>query len=394
MRVLATASAGTQRLLASECGDLGLRPRRVPAHGVELDLDWDGVARALVHLRIAQRVLIFLHQFPCDGSLSLYDGARAVDWRRWIDGKQTLAIAATGRLPGRARGGALKTHVFANQRVKDAICDQLRDATGLRPSVDLDNPDVRVVARFSGDGCSLWLDPGGDALHRRGYRAHAGGAPLRETLAAAVVRASGWSGEAPLLDPMCGSGTLLIEAASAALGLAPGRDRAFAATRWRHDGAELGPLLRAEQRAAQDAAANALASPRAAALDVRGVDVDAGLLQVARKNAELAGLGAVVRFSSGDATAMAAPKPGTVLVCNPPYGERLGGDDVERLYTAMGARWRSFEGCEAHIVDGHSGFAQAFGLPWTDELTLSNGDLTVLLRRYELGEAGARGLGR
>ena len=225
MRVLITASAGTQRLLAGSCGDLGLRPRRVPAHGVELDLDWAQIAKALVHVAIGQRVLIRLAHFLVDGADALYDGTLTVDWTRFLDPQQTLAVAATGRLP-RPRvptraPGQLTHHVFASQRVKDAICDQLRQRTGARPSVDLDAPDVRVVARFHGDSCSLWLDPAGAALHRRGYRVESGPAPLRETLAAAVVYASGWSAPGartrPLRDPFCGSGTLLIEAAAQAL---------------------------------------------------------------------------------------------------------------------------------------------------------------------------------
>ena len=386
MRVLVTASAGTQRLLAAECGDLDLRPRRVPAHGVELDLTWEEIARALVHLRIAQRVLIRLTHFPCDGADSLYDGARAVDWSRWVDAKQTIAVAATGRLP-RANSpsreaGQLTHHVFASQRVKDALCDQLREQGGGRPTVDLDDADVRVVARFHGDSCSLWLDPAGAALHRRGYRAESGAAPLRETLAAAVMRASGWQGKRPLIDPFCGSGTLLIEGASAALGLAPGRDRTFSARNWRHEGSELGPLLAKAQTAARAQAEQALASAK---LDVLGTDLDPNVLRLARGNIARAGLKDQIRIEQADATRMPRPAPGTVLVANPPYGERMGGDEILGLYAALGRHWSTFTCCEAHLLDGHRDFADAFGLPWTNYLELSNGSLPVLLRRYELG---------
>ena len=390
MRVLATASAGTQRLLAEECGDLGLRPRRVPAHGVELDLEWSEIAHALVNLRIAQRVLIFLTQFRCDGALSLAEGAATVDWRLWLDGNQTLAVAATGRLPSTDRGGPLRTHVFANQKIKDVICDQLRAAGGERPNVDLHDPDVRVVARFSGDGCSLWLDPGGAALHQRGYRVEAGAAPLRETLAAAVVRASGWNGERPLLDPFCGSGTILIEAASLVLGLAPGRSRAFAASRWRHQGSELGPLLREAQQQALAKADAARRSPQARSLQIAGSDVDPRVLEIAQHNVERAGLSGIIRLHNGDATRLQPPAPGTLLLSNPPYGERIGGDDVVGLYRAIGHAWAGFSGCEAHLLDGNADFAEAFGLPWVDSFAFSNGDLEVVMRRYVLGATPAR----
>lgn len=389
MRVLVTASAGTQRLLASECGDLGLRPRRVPAHGVELDLDWAQVAHALVHLSIGQRVLIRLTHFPVDGADALYDGASKVDWDEWLDPSQTLSVAATGRLPrprvpGRAPG-QLTHHVFASQRVKDAVCDQFRERTGRRPSVDLDDADVRIVARFHGDSCSLWMDPAGQALHRRGYRVEAGAAPLRETLAAAVVRAAGWQGNRPLRDPFCGSGTVLIEAASAALGLAPGRFRAFSGSRWQREGAVLGGLIAEEQAAARSNADRILSKAK---LDILGTDVDADVLRVARMNAKRAGFQSQIRFEQADATRLPRPEPGTVFVTNPPYGERLGGDAVVGLYAAMGRNWADFSGCEAHILDGHDAFEEMFGHRWTDSLALSNGSLPVLLRRYEFGAQG------
>ncbi len=391
MRVLATASAGTNRLLASECSDLGLRPRRVPAHGVELDLDHAEIARALVHLSIAQRVLIHLTRFPCDGADSLYDGARAVPWADWLDARQTLAVAGTGPLPKTravagggdkgARSRPLTNHVFASQVVKDAIVDVIREQVDARPNVDIRDPDLRVVARFHGDACSLWLDPGGSALHRRGYRSEAGEAPLRETLAAAVVRASGWQADRPLRDPMCGSGTLLIEAVGAALGLAPGRNRQFAAERWRHRDAELGAeIAKARDRARTEAAA-CIASAR---VDVRGADIDANALDQAAGNLRRAGLKGLVQLRKADARNIGRPPSNAVLISNPPYGERLGGDEVLGLYAALGRHWRRFVGCEAHLIDGHDGFERAFGMRWTDALPLTNGSLPVVLRRYEI----------
>ncbi|MCO4763868.1 MAG: RNA methyltransferase [Myxococcales bacterium] len=386
MRVLITASAGTQRLLAGECGDLGLRPKRVPAHGVELDLDWGQIAHALVHISIGQRVLIRLCHFPCDGADSLYEGALSVDWSKWIDADQTLAVAATGRLPKPRQPGAqrgqLTHHVFASQRVKDAICDQLRERSGRRPSVQLDYPDVRVVARFHGDACSLWLDPAGTALHRRGYRGDTGAAPLRETLAAAIIYASEWHGERPLVDPFCGSGTVLIEAAQLALGLAPGRNRGFAASGWRHEGAELGPLIEAAQERERAHAKESIAK---ANIDIRGYDINVDVLRAARVNIARAGLANVIRVEQGDATRMPPPAPGTAIICNPPYGERLGGDEVIGLYEAMGRHWAEFTGCEAHLLDGHEAFIDAFGLEWADSLQLTNGSLPVVLRHYRLG---------
>ena len=384
-------------MLAEECGDLGLRPKRVPAHGVELDLDWPDIARAMVHLRTAQRVLVYIGRFPCDGAQSVYDGAQAVRWLDYLDAQQTLAIGASGPLPKKARGGPLRTHVFAAQKIKDAICDQLRDETGARPTVDLKRPDVRIVARFVGDGAQLWLDPCGDALHKRGYRQQSVQAPLRETLAAALLRFSRWQPGNPLIDLMTGSGTIAIEAAEMALGLAPGRSRRFAASRWRHFGAELAAYIGEVQQQAQDLAADRL---RGAELPIGALDCDPQALQAARANLATAGLTGVIETAAADATAMQRPDPATTLVCNPPYGERIGGDDVEALYRKLGRKLGTFEGCELAIIDGHDRFRHAFGLRWENSLQWSNGPLTVHARRYILGaqsersEGPAKGHGR
>ncbi len=384
MRVLCTASAGTNRLLASECGDLGLRPRRVPAHGVELDLDHAQLARALVNLRIAQRVLIHLTRFECDGADSLFAGASEVPWSDWIDARSTIAVAGTGPLPKSRspKHRPLTNHVFASQVVKDAIVDHVREQGGARPNVNVRDPDVRVVARFHGDACSLWLDPAGDALHRRGYRVEAGEAPLRETLAAAVARASDWQVDRPLFDPMCGSGTLLVEAIGGALGLAAGRSRRFAAERWRLRDSELGGLIATACEKARDEAGAILSGVQ---MDVRGSDIDPAALDQTANNLRRAGLKDHVRLRRVDARTLQRPPAGTVFLSNPPYGERLGGDEVLGLYRALGRQWRGFDGCEAHLIDGHEGFAEAFAMRWTDSLPLTNGSLPVVLRRYELG---------
>jgi len=391
MRVLATATAGTNRILAEECGDLGLKPRRVPAHGVEMDLDWAQIARGLMHLRTAQRLLIRLAHIPCDGAQSLYDGVRAIDWTRYLDAKQTLAIGASGRLPKKRRGGPLTNHVFASQRIKDAIVDQFRDKQGERPNVDVSNPDVRVVARFVGDAASIWLDPCGTGLHIRGYRKESVEAPLRETMAAALVRSSSWDPDRPFIDPMCGSGTIAIEAACIGLGLAAGRLRTFGAENWRHEGGELPALIAAEREAAHEHAHEAIARSE---LRIACSDSDKRAVGISRANAKRAGVQQIVKAELADARDLAHPERGTVIICNPPWGERMGSKSIVNLYASIGRQWRGFSGCELVIIDGHDDFESAFGLPCDGVLEWSNGPISVRIRRYLLGHQTKRSASR
>ena len=228
----ATASAGTEDLLAAELRSLGLRDVRPGRGGVRFQGELVDGLKVCLWSRTAMRVLQSLASFPSTDAATLYAGARTIPWNDLVTPKQTIAVDATG-LTDQLR----HTH-FTALKVKDAICDVVREKTNARPSVDARDPDVRVVVHLARGRAELSLDLAGDALFKRGYRLEPTKASLKETLAAAVLLAAGYDGDAPLIDPMCGSGTIACEAALIAYRRAPGLSRRFAAERWPSFGAE------------------------------------------------------------------------------------------------------------------------------------------------------------
>ena len=269
--------------------------------------------------RLAQRVLIEVAEGGYRGEDDLYALARSVDWGDWISPRQTLRVDTT------AQQSPLKSLNFAALRIKDAVCDQLREASGERPSVDLARPDLSLVLHLGPERAQLYVDSSGESLFKRGWRADTGDAPLKETLAAAMLAAAGWQGRADaggaLHDPSCGSGTIAIEAAQIACGIAPGALRRFACER-------LLPFSGAEARAEmQRLRSRAKERVHAPAVPIIASDLSFRMVDFARRNAERAGVVHAIEFHGGDALERPAPSlppelPGTLML-NPPYGERI-----------------------------------------------------------------------
>lgn len=393
----ATAARGTEDVVAKELRGLGLAPGKRDAGGVPFEGGLAEGMRACLHLRAAQRVLLPLARFEAHDAQSLYDGVRTVAWEDWLDAKHTIAFGVTTRAaPPLAHGP------FLGQRAKDAICDHLRDKTGARPDVDAKDPDVALYlhaapARVKGAKpgtatITVGLDLAGAGLHARGYRTQAGAAPLRETLAAAIILATGWAPDRPLIDPLCGSGTLVLEAALIACRVAPGL-----ATPHRRFGFERWPRFDATLRArwqALRAEAEAQLGPAPAPL--AGSDRDADVIALARSN--LGHLPPPVRASvtltCADARALAPTTPPAAIVANLPYGERLEGSPTGPK-DALAIFWRAF-GAHLRTLDGHTAFllgpkaaAHAIGMRPTWTRPLMNGPIPVELRRYELGRGDA-----
>jgi len=313
-----TAPRGTADLLLAELAALGAQDARERIGGVACRGDLEFACRALWWSRIANRVLVVLDRFPAPDGDALYAGVRALDWAAQLDITGTLAVDAV------CSRSQLTHSRFVAQRTKDAIVDTLRTPDGQRPTVDTDDPDLRVNVYIDRDEAQLALDLAGTSLHRRGYRTSQGAAPLKENLAAALLIRAGWpalaADGAPLVDPMCGAGTLLIEAASIAGDIAPGllRGEDFR-PRWRGHDAALWQQLASEAGARRDAG-------RACLPSIVGYDADPAAVQNAWENIARAALRGVVhveRRDLGDATPVApGTRPGLVI-CNPPYGERL-----------------------------------------------------------------------
>ena len=311
-------AAGVESFLAEEIARLlpgaALRTGR---GGVGLDGGVHEVMRLNLESRLAQRVLVEVAEGPYRHEDDLYALARGIDWRLWITPRQTLRVDTT------AQRSPLRSLNFATLRVKDGVCDTLREATGERPSVDTRQPDLPLALHLGPERAIIYVDSSGEPLFKRGWRVDKGDAPLKETLAAAMLAAAGWRGTpaegGALHDPCCGSGTIAIEAAQIACGIAPGLLRRFALERlipFAESGADWQALVDAAQ-----------ARRHASAVPIFASDVSFRMVDFARRNAERAGVADVITFNGGDALERPAPAlppgmPGTLMV-NPPYGERI-----------------------------------------------------------------------
>ncbi len=373
------AASGTRLLVEQQCRALGLRVVESHREGVDLELTPAELAVALVHLRVATRLLVRLIEFPAIDADSLYEGAWGVDWSRWLHPDATFAIHASGDLtpstPGR-RG--LDHHLFVSLRIKDAIADQLTRKMGRRPDVHRQDPDVRIVARGLKGHWHLFLDASDPPLHERGFREQPGPAPLKETLAAALVAHADWQGQGRLHDPLCGSGTLIIEAVHRHLAIAPGATRTFGVERWPHQGDQMRALLDDVRDAAVEHARKQLQN---ADLDVCASDISPQAVQATQVNVRAAGLSRVVRVTQQDVLTLTPPPPGTLILGNPPYGERLGGSEVVALYEQMGSHFKTFLDSTLWLVDGHPAFAEAIGLPTLQAHEFYNGPLKIVWRQ-------------
>lgn len=324
MKFFATAAKGTEPALRDELRELRLPRVRADRGGVHFEGDIGHAARACLQSRVAVRVLLEVASFEARGGEALYEGVRAVDWPAWLDDRTTLAVRAT------CRSSVLTHSQFIAQKTKDAVVDALRERFGARPDVDRDDPDATIAVHLAKDVATVYLDVGGQSLHERGWRAQAGDAPLRETLAAAVVRLSGWDREAHLVDPMCGAGTIAIEAACWAHRIAPGLvHKRFGFERWTsHDEAETRALR--ELRESVRAEATKDGPP------VYARDVDPRAVDLAERNARAAGVPVIVERR--DVRTFEPLVPPGVVVTNPPYGERL--DVSNELLDGMGRALR------------------------------------------------------
>ena len=399
----ATCPLGVVDLLAAELKACGATRAREMKAGVEFDGTLETAYRACLWSRTASRILMPITQVAAHDANAMYQGLQRIDWSQHLAPAGSLVVDFQGTSLGvkHTQFGALKT--------KDAIVDQFREKFGERPSVDTQTPDVRINVHAHREQATVSIDLSGDSLHRRGYRARGVAAPLKENLAAAILLRAGWpalfSAGATLVDPMCGSGTLVIEAALMACDIAPGWMRMQGAhwgmLNWRgHD-----PQL--WQRLMDEVNDRALAGRKCMSDRVlRGYDQDAFAVRAALENAERAGLRGIVHFEKrGLSELQNSPKnthqhesgdglktPGTelgLLVCNPPYGERIGDQEsLQGLYGLLGAKLRrEFPGWKAAIFTGNPPLAKELGINARRSHTLYNGALECRLLRFDIDPA-------
>ncbi len=365
-QLFATAAKGTEGVLRDELRELNFRDVRADRGGVHFVGPIDEAARACLHSRIAMRVLVQLGRFPAPSSQALYDGARQVDYTPYLSAHHTIAVSGT------CRSSVLTHSHFIALKTKDAIVDQLRDLSGARPSVDIRDPDVRLAVHLVRDVATVYLDASGEPLHRRGYRRDLSDAPIKETLAAAILRLAGWDTTRPLVDPMCGSGTFVIEADLWARNVAPGLARNFGFERWAtHD--------RAARMRFESQREAARAEQRDVGPPTLGADIDEAALTAARANAKTAH--SVARFDHRDIRDLQPTDPPGFVVVNPPYGERL--EVHEDLYRELARALSRMKGHTVSVLAGSPRLARV--LPErAREHTLFNGPIECRLLTFDV----------
>jgi 23S rRNA (guanine2445-N2)-methyltransferase / 23S rRNA (guanine2069-N7)-methyltransferase len=389
----ATCPKGVESLLAAELGSLGAETTRETVAGVHFTGPRAMAYRACLWSRLANRVLWPLAQLDATDGDSLYRTMKDIDWGRMFQPQKTIAIDFSGE------NRNIRNTQFGAQRCKDAIVDWFVAATGQRPSVDRTNPDVRLNVRLVRDRAHLSIDLSGRSLHQRGYRLQAGVAPLKENLAAAVLLRADWPGIAArggsLIDPLCGSATLLLEGAMMAADIAPGlgRERFGFEHLLVHDTAQWQAIL-------SDARSRAERGRAAQLPEIRGYDWDPAVIRRAQENIARIGLEKVVRVSCKPVSALQKPNhrplPFGLLVCNPPYGERIGEkQQLTTLYRQLGeAMINEFAGWQAAVLTSDLDLGKATGLRSHKRYTLFNGTLETSLLLFDLAHNELRDSGK
>ena len=381
MHLTATTQFGLEELLADELYTLGADITHIGSRAVEFIGDQRLLYKTALWSRLAMRLLRPFAAFYAADEKALYREVGRIDWQDFIGPDQTFAITSV------VNRSTFEHSLFVAQLTKDAIVDQFRARTGSRPSVDTRTPDVRLHLRMSENEVILSLDAAGDSLHRRGYRQHTNEAPLNEVLAAGLVLLSGWDGKKPLIDPMCGSATILTEAGLIAQRIAPGlfHQGKFGFENWY----DFDPKLWEEVR--EEAKSQRLEEPQAY---LAGSDLDPKTIDMAAANITAAGLEDCIRLSVRDVKDAVAPvkeQPGIVIM-NPPYGERLGEEaEMAALYKTIGDGLKAnFQGFDAFVFTGNLEAAKSIGLKAKRRTPLFNGPIDCRLFKYELYQGSRR----
>ena len=370
-RFFATCPRGLEKVLGAELETLGAGEVSIVDGGVAFGGPLALCYAANLESRVASRVLWRVGGARYRSEVDVYRAARALAWPRLFDVSRTIRVNVS------AIKSPLRSLEFVTLRVKDAACDAFREASGRRPDVDTQAPDVRIHAFLTSDEATFYLDTSGEALFKRGWRIATGDAPLRENLAAGILKLAGWAPPAPLLDPMCGSGTFLIEAAMMALDVAPGLDRPFGFER-------LASFDKPQWEALRSKAA-ARRKP-GGPLAIHGRDKSGDALALARENLAKTGLTGSVQVKQMDILDGGPPEDSGIIVMNPPYGERVAGkDDLAAFYPRLGdALKQRYAGWTAYVLSADPALPRLIGLKATRRTPLYNGALECRLYEYRM----------
>lgn len=362
---------GLETMLANELNTLGAQEVRTTDGGVHFTGPFLLSYRVNLHSRIASRVLWRVAIAHYRNEQDIFDTAYALPWNDWFDTSHTIRVNMTAiRCP-------LKSLDFATLKIKDAVCDKFRALTGERPSVDTHTPDIRIHAFLESSRMTLYVDTSGDALFKRGVRQYTNVAPLRENLAAGILLLTGWQPGVPLLDPMCGSGTFLIEAALMSLNIAPGISRSFVFKKLKNFDAAAWSDMRSQAQAAQKPVS---------ALPIFGSDLYGDELKAAHLNLENAGLLEAVSLNQANVLEISAPADHGVLVANLPYGERMGDlEELQELYPKLGdVLKKKFGGWNAYLFTSDLRMPKFIRLSVSRRTLLFNGAIECRLFEYKM----------
>ena len=367
--IIAKTFMGLEPVLAKELRELGAEDVQEGRRMVSFRGDKEMMYRANFQLHTAIRILKPIRHFKASSADDVYNEILKVDWSQYLDEGKTFTVDAV------VFSEEFRHSKFVSYKVKDAIVDQFREKTGKRPNISVANPDIRLNIHIAEDRCTLSLDSSGESLHRRGYRQESVEAPLNEVLAAGMILMTGWKGETDFVDPMCGSGTLLIEAALIAHNMAPGLFRkAYAFEKWPDFDADL-----------FDRIYNDESQEREFKHHIYGYDVDMKAVNTARLNVKAAGLTGSITVEQQDFKDFMKPSGKSIMVTNPPYGERISTPDLLGTYRMIGERLKhEFTGNDAWILSYREECFDQIGLKPSIKIPLFNGSLECEFRKYQL----------
>jgi putative N6-adenine-specific DNA methylase len=370
MKMVAKTQFGLEEVLAEELRKLGATNVEEHNRAVSFEGDKRVMYKVNLYVRTALKILIPLVKFKAINERDLYEEVRRIEWDKYLDVDGTLAIHSS------VKSDFFNHSQYISQKTKDAIVDSFRDKYGRRPSVDLLTPDLSLDVHIYKDDVTISLDSSAESLHRRGYRGENTLAPINEVTAAGMILLTGWDGKGNFIDPMCGSGTLLIEAALYARNIPANRIRqTFGFHRWKDFDATLWEEIKSEsEKNIIDADATFI-----------GCDKTFKAIEIARGNVERAGLDEDIKLSNKRFEELIPPTGGGIVVMNPPYGERLPIDEISAFYKMMGDQLKkNFEGYQAWIISSNVDAMKKIGLAASKRLNLFNGALECKFHKFEL----------
>lgn len=370
--LIAKTLQGLEEVLAKELTALGAENVEIGKRMVSFTGDKRMMYLTNFSLHTALRILKPIKQFEANNADEVYEAVKSLAWEEFLSVDKTFAVDAT------VHSEEFRHSMYVSYKVKDAIADYFRDKEGKRPSVSVKNPDIMLNIHINDNQCTLSLDSSGESLHRRGYRSETGEAPLNEVLAAGLIMMTGWQGDTDLIDPMCGSGTIPIEAALIAKNMAPGifRTQGYAFERWPDFDAEL-----------MESIYNDESQEREFEHHIYAYDNNPKMVATARGNIKRAGMTRIIDIEMRDIKDFVQPAEKSVMITNPPYGERISSDNILELYATIGERLKhAFVGGQAWVLSYREECFDQIGLKPTRKIAVLNGELECSFREYEIFE--------